>query len=338
MLRARLDQLAFDLTPGEARVQLATTQHASGLTLGAIRHQYDNQRLAARGLGTELLSEQSGALRAGSGLLLSTFGSSGGAQMNAQAASASLTQAQDVARTLAQSARAQKAIVADEPQELAAIEALGDSLKDLAATQTRDSAADNGGAGTVPAWDSPMIIAEAAAGLVATTPADAALVSGRTLSAVAADINGIAQANSGWSAAQGIVLYAYGKASDTSRAITKTGLQLHAAHGPVSVRAQSDTLSINAQKRLTIASTESTVTLQGKDMLKLVAAGAALDLSGGNITLTAPGKAELKAASKNFTGPQAASAEFTPLAGSSFSGCAERLKAAASTQAATTDL
>jgi len=332
------NQLAFDLTPGEARVQLATTQHASGLTLGAIRHQYDNQRLAARGLGTELLSEQSGALRAGSGLLLSTFGNTGGAQMNTQAANASLTQAQEVASALAQSARAQKAIVADEPQKLSAIEAIGDSLKDLGATQTRDSAAGTGGAGTVPAWDTPMIVAEAAAGLVATTPADAALVSGRTLSAVAADINGIAQANSGWSAARGIVLYAYGKASDTSRAITKTGLQLHAAHGPVSVQAQSDTLSINAQKRLMIASTESTVTLQGKDTLRLVAAGAALDLSGGNITLTAPGKAELKAASKNFTGPQAAGTESTPLDGSSFRGCAERLKAAASTQTAATDL
>lgn len=50
-----------------------------------------------------------------------------------------------------------------------------------------------------------------------------------------------------------------------------------------------------------LMSTAADALLQGKNELQLAAGGAAVQISGGNITLVAPGKVGLKAGSKNFT-------------------------------------
>ncbi|HEY0821743.1 MAG TPA: type VI secretion system Vgr family protein, partial [Rhizobacter sp.] len=68
------NQLVFDDTPGELRVQLATTQHATQLNLGHLIHQADNHRGHYRGLGFELRTDAYGAVRATNGLLITTFG------------------------------------------------------------------------------------------------------------------------------------------------------------------------------------------------------------------------------------------------------------------------
>ncbi|MDB5800630.1 MAG: hypothetical protein JWL63_1569, partial [Rhodocyclales bacterium] len=108
---AGYNQLAFDLTAGEPRAQLATTQFASALTLGANRHQSDNQRTAYRGHGAELVTLQAGALRAGSGLLLSSDGrqNASGTQLDSRVAPNQLEAAQSLVTTLADSAQKQKA-------------------------------------------------------------------------------------------------------------------------------------------------------------------------------------------------------------------------------------
>jgi type VI secretion system secreted protein VgrG len=69
-------QLVFDDSPGLARVSLQrhAAQHAGTdeLNLGHLRHQSDNGLMTAAGFGAELKSEHAAALRAGSGMLLST--------------------------------------------------------------------------------------------------------------------------------------------------------------------------------------------------------------------------------------------------------------------------
>src|SRR5690606_25639878 len=64
--------LRFDDTSNEGRVQAATTQHESVLTLGHLKGGADNVRGAERGFGVELSTRAGGALRAGAGLLLTT--------------------------------------------------------------------------------------------------------------------------------------------------------------------------------------------------------------------------------------------------------------------------
>ncbi|MCT7294523.1 type VI secretion system Vgr family protein, partial [Rhodococcus sp. PAE-6] len=63
------NQLLFDDTAGQSRTQLATTQAASALTLGHHKDQKDNSREGDLGHGAALATDDSGSVRAGSGLL-----------------------------------------------------------------------------------------------------------------------------------------------------------------------------------------------------------------------------------------------------------------------------
>lgn len=306
------NQLVFDLTPGEPRTQLATTQFATALNLGAIRHQYDNQRLAYRAHGAELVTAESGALRAGSGMLLTTDArlNASGMQMDARLAIAQLEAAQARVTALAESAQKQQAELPGAPtaDKLGAVDALAKSQVVLGATQSQGSQDSSiGGSGNAPAWREPMLVAESPAGIGALTPKDAILNAGATLSLVAADLHLAAQGKSAWAVKDGIVLYTYGKQADRQRPVADTGLKLHAAQGKVSVQAQTDKADFNADKQVTLSSTTADVLLQGRNELQLAAAGAALQISGGNITLVAPGKVSLLGSQRIFTGPQSAS-------------------------------
>lgn len=251
--------------------------------------------------------------------------------MDARLASHQLDTAQGLVKALAESAQKQQAALQGDPapDKLPVAQALAESQKALEATETQQGA--HGGSGTVPAWSSPMIVAESPAGIAALTPKDAILNAGATLSLTAQDIHLAAQGKSVWAVSDGIVLYTYGKASDSKRAVQDTGLKLHAAQGQVSVQAQKDKADFNADKKVTITSTTADVLLQGKNDLQLTAAGAAIQISGGNITLIAPGKVELKASSKNLTGPKSVTVESVMLAKSNLKGCAESLKSASAT-------
>ncbi|GAA5172773.1 type VI secretion system Vgr family protein [Viridibacterium curvum] len=311
------NQLVFDLTPNEPRTQLATTQFASTLNLGAIRHQTDNQRLAYRAHGAELATLQSGALRAGSGLLLSTDArnNASGTQMDARLASNQLDAAHSLVKTLAESAQKQKADLQGDPapDKLAAAEQLAHSSEVLTQTDTQGGSSpltpdsSPAGAGTAPAWSEPMIVAESPAGIGTLTPKDAILNAGDTLTLAAQDIHLAAQGKSAWAVKDGIALYTYGKQSDAKRPVSDKGLMLHAAKGKLSVQAQSDKADFNADKKVTITSTTKDVLLQGKNDLQLTAGGASIQISGGNITLTAPGKVSLLASQRNLTSAKSVS-------------------------------
>jgi uncharacterized protein (DUF2345 family) len=67
-------QLAFDDSNNQLRAQLAVTQHGTQLNLGHLIHQADNHRGSFRGLGFELRTDAYGAIRAGQGVVLSTYG------------------------------------------------------------------------------------------------------------------------------------------------------------------------------------------------------------------------------------------------------------------------
>ena len=58
------NQLVFDDSDSQLRVQLASTQHASQLNLGHLIHQADNHRGSFRGTGFELRTDAYGTVRA----------------------------------------------------------------------------------------------------------------------------------------------------------------------------------------------------------------------------------------------------------------------------------
>ena len=210
------NQLVFDDTPGQSRTTLATTQAGTQLNLGHLKHQSDNARKADRGHGAELATRAYGALRAGSGLLLSTDAraNASSSQLDSREAQAQLTQAQQLAQTLTETAQQHQAKLPGEPEaeQVPAVEQLTHSLEVLqttagaAATDSGDSQSIGGGRGQVPAWSEPMLVLSSPAGIAALTPAEAVLASGNTLSLTAQDINLMAQANSAVAVKAGIGL------------------------------------------------------------------------------------------------------------------------------------
>ena len=70
---AGYNQLLFDDTDSQGRVQLKSSHAASELNLGHLIHGADNYRGSLRGAGAELRTDAYGAVRAGAGLLMTSY-------------------------------------------------------------------------------------------------------------------------------------------------------------------------------------------------------------------------------------------------------------------------
>ena len=167
-------QLVFDDTPNEARVALQhhATAHkgTAELNLGHLRHQTDNQRLAQVGLGAELKTEHATALRAGSGMLLTTDRAGDGQpHLDSNPASQQITASAQLQTDLATTAQKHNARLDKEadPAKLSAIEAMRRSAEVVQAD-------DDGAVG----YTEPQLQVSAPAGIAATTPASAVISAG----------------------------------------------------------------------------------------------------------------------------------------------------------------
>lgn len=70
---AGYNQLLFDDTDNQGRIQLKSSHAATELNLGHLIHAADNYRGSFRGCGAELRTDAYGAVRAGSGLLVTSY-------------------------------------------------------------------------------------------------------------------------------------------------------------------------------------------------------------------------------------------------------------------------
>ena len=300
-------QLVFDDTPGQARVALQ--RHAKAhrgtaeLNLGHLVHQTDNQRLGAVGLGVELKTEQSAALRAGRGLLVATERASADANaLESGQAATQVGQSHTLQRSLAETAGKHNATLAGEtsPNKLPAIEALARAGDTLTGTSAN---------GDATAYGEPQLQLYTPAGIAALTPASTVIASGTTTNITAGqDIGFASQGNIIHSVRAGVSLFTYGKATSNSKPNQETGIRMHAASGKVSTQSQSGQTRLTADKMITVASIAKSVNVAAKEHVLLTAQGAYIRLSGGDIEVHGPGKIEFKASMKEFTGP--ASAQF----------------------------
>ncbi|AKJ30327.1 type VI secretion system Vgr family protein [Caldimonas brevitalea] len=314
------NQLVFDDTPGQGRIQLASTQHRSQLNLGHALNQNDNQRLHPRGHGSELVTEASGALRAGSGLLISAearaAGSTGGtAQLDTREAEQQLQQSAELTSTLIDTAQKHNAKLKDEPQakDLPVPQAQKALRESIETTDQRGDAgsgdqAIGGGAGAVKAWSRPDLLVSAPAGVGLYSPANTIFSAGNTASWVAGqDITHNAQRHHSIAVQGGISWFTYGKASDPSKPNQETGIMLHAASGSVSSQSQSGATKLTADKAVEVSSTQAAIQMGAPKHILLTAGGSSIRIEGGDITLTTPGAAQFKASMKELTGPANAS-------------------------------
>ncbi|RZG72127.1 type VI secretion system tip protein VgrG, partial [Acinetobacter sp. WCHAc060033] len=103
-------QLRFDDTTGQISTQLQNSHGASQLNLGNLSHPKDKDTSDGRGEGFELRTDQWGAVRAGQGLLLSTYkqNQASGTHLDAKEAKQQLESSLNNSKALSEVAKNQK--------------------------------------------------------------------------------------------------------------------------------------------------------------------------------------------------------------------------------------
>jgi len=322
------NQLVFDDSDtggNQQRIQFKTSQYASELNLGHLIHSADNYRGSLRGQGFELRTDAYGAVRAGSGLMLTTYGIAHNASSrdpagDNSAALALLKQANTLAQSFSQAASTHqtvklashegslKAKASSIDDKAAPIAALLKSSGTQVSSQSLDEAyADAPNKQTAPAPTKLPHSGEATLSLAA--QGGLALVAGQSLQFSnnetltwmsgqdsQAITGGQLRIHSGQ--AIGILGGAVGAGEDGK------GLTLIAAQDPVRYEAQSDEIKIQAKGLINVQSANSHIDFAAAKKISLsTAAGANITIEGGNITIQCPGKLTVHASAKKFDGP-----------------------------------
>jgi len=318
------NQLVFDDTPGQGRVLAHTTQSQTWLQLGHLLQQHDNQRLASRGHGLELHTQAQGALRAGSGLHISTHARQGGTSraqdqpINTREAQSQLQNHAELVQVLSDNARTHKADLPNEPtaDKLNAQQAMQATLISLQGTQTSDGRSDtiadagddaspaiDGGHGSIPITARPDLVLSAAADISSATPAHTVIAAAQhTTITSAQDTNLLSQRHAAWAVKDGISLFTRGEAKDTPRAVQDVGMALHAASGNVNVQAQSDAFTLTAAQAIDLQSTEASIVISAPSKIMLNGGGGYIKIEGGDIEIGTSGHAAFLGSMKELSG------------------------------------
>ncbi|MDG9967894.1 type VI secretion system tip protein VgrG [Achromobacter mucicolens] len=314
------NQIVFDDSDGQLRMQIKTTQAATELNLGHLIHQSGNYRGNVRGVGAELRTDAFGAVRGAGGVLLTTYNAGGsepageaaapltlagqadimaqsfdgvvGAHQGVRLASARGTTSEGASRLDGE--RAPLAAMTHAVSGTVAGEALGGAAGDASAKHT--DVVD----GKVPHLTDPLVLMAGRAGLTQ--------AAGRNLQVAAGELVH-------WSSGQDHNLavigslrvhtgQALGIVAGVQQGGAESGLDLIAGTGDVEVLSQHDVLTVQAQQDLRMVSANAGIEYASPTRIRIAnAAGASIVIEGGNITVTAPGRIDVKTGNKQFAGP-----------------------------------
>jgi type VI secretion system secreted protein VgrG len=246
------NKVRFEDWAGQEGIKLSTEHSGkSQLNLGYLV----NSKLEYRGEGYELRTAGWGALRAGKGVMVTTYDRPGanGEQLDMQETIAQLESALATAKALAASASSAKAEPADTDAQLQMKEDF-DGLKKP--------------------------------GLLMSTPASAGIVASGGVQFSAQDsISTVAGKNADWSVLKRFTVAAGEK---ISLFVQKFGFKAFAAQGPVEIQAQGGPISFIADKDVIVASVNGAIHVRARKELTLECGGAFIQLKGGSITLGGP--------------------------------------------------
>jgi uncharacterized protein (DUF2345 family) len=323
---AGYNQLLFDDTDAQGRVQLRSTHAASELSLGHLIHSADNYRGSLRGQGAELRTDAYGAVRGGAGLLISSYKINHGADARDPAGDnaagiALLKQAVKLGETFSEAARthqtvalaghvgAAKADASTLDDKAAPLKAMLTAVSGMVGNASIDAArADAGDKKTAPGDDqlphasSPIIAVSGKSGIGVTAGQAVQLANGETITLMSGNdsqfvTGGQMRAHSGQAIG---VLGGAVKAGEGG-----LGLQLIAAKDAIDIQAQADELKVQARDEVSIVSANAEVDWAAAKSISLSTAGGAnITIEGGNITVQCPGKLTIHAGKKSFTGPE----------------------------------
>ena len=320
----RLQQLVFDVTDSQGRIQLKSSHAASELNLGHLIHAADNYRGSLRGTGAELRTDGYGAVRAGAGLLISSYKITHGADAREPAGDnvggmALLKQAVTLGETFSGAARTHETVAY--ASHLGAAKANSSMLDDKAAPLKAMLTATSGmlsqdsidaakaeapkkpvapGDDKLPHSSDAIIAIAAKAGLGVLAGQNLQLANGETITLMSGQdtqfaTGGQMRVHSGQAIG---MLGGAVKAGENN-----LGLQLIAAKDSIDVQAQADVLNVQARDEVNIVSANAHIDWAAAKSISLSTAGGAnITIAGGNITIQCPGKITIHAGKKSFGG------------------------------------
>ena len=318
------NQLVFDDSDTQLRVQMASTQHASQLNMGHLIHQADNHRGSLRGLGFELRTDAWGAVRGAKGVLLSTYGQEASTPAGDNAAGLALAkQLVTLSGVLSGAAKTHKATqlaahigslkantarLSDKQSPMPALLTVlkgmvsdADSEQAFSDAQAKSTAAAED---KLPHTTDPVVAITARAGLGLAAGQDIQFTAGETITLAAGEnlhlaSGGAARIHTGQSIGM------LGGAVKPGDSAAGKGLTLIAGSGEVDVQAQAGALTVAAKLDVSIQSQSGSVDWAAAKKITLATSGgASIVIEGGNITVMCPGKISVWAGVKSFVGAE----------------------------------
>ncbi|MCH2072149.1 DUF2345 domain-containing protein [Acinetobacter pittii] len=272
------NQLRFDDTTGQISAQLQSSHVASQLNLGNLSHPKDKAESEGRGEGFELRTDQWGAVRAGSGLLVSTHkqDQAQGVHLDANEAKQQIEGGLNNAKALSEVAKNQQT----DPLDM--LENIQTFLEVLKQEDPKKAAE----------FQSAVMLLASPKSIAVSSNEDIHLSANGQLTQSAGDsINISTQKNILSHASQKISLFA-----------AQEGARLFAGQGKVEIQAQGDALDVIARKGVQITSTEDTVYITSPTEINLTANGSQVKLNDSGIFPVTGGKVEVKAGQHLFMG------------------------------------
>ncbi|URM40899.1 type VI secretion system Vgr family protein [Acinetobacter sp. AS23] len=283
------NQLRFDDTTGQISAQLQSSHAASQLNLGNLSHPKDKAESEGRGEGFELRTDQWGAVRAGSGLLVSTHkqDQAQGVHLDANEAKQQIEGGLNNAKALSEVAKNQQT----DPLE---------NLENLKSFIEKLEQQDNAKAKTFK--EAIMLLA---------SPNSIALSSNEDIHLSAdGQLNQTAGDSINLSTQKNLIAHAQNKISLFA---AQEGARLYAGKGKVEIQAQGDGADLIARKAVQIISAEDKIEATAAKEIVLTAGGSQVKITGSGIFMTTGGKFEVKAGQHLFMGGGSANANVPAL-------------------------
>ncbi len=319
---AGFNQLLFDDTDQQGRIQLKSSHAASELNLGHLIHGADNYRGSLRGAGAELRTDAYGALRARAGLLVSSYVLRHEAAQRDPAGDnaggvALMKQAVLLGDTFSQAAATHQTVAY--ASHVGASAPNASELDGQAAPLKALLASVSGMHEQLPHTKDAIIAIAARAGLGVVAGQDMQLASGETVTLMSGQ-------DTQWTSGGKLRLHA-GQAIGVLGGVVKAGennigLQMIAASQSIDVQAQADEIKVQAREEVNVVSANAHVDWAAAKSIRLSTAGGAnITIEGGNITIQCPGKITVHAGRKSFIGPTRGPYVMPPLPSSTCKNC-----------------
>jgi type VI secretion system secreted protein VgrG len=320
------NHLLFDDTDDQGRVQLKSSHAATELTLGHLVHHSGNYRGSFRGHGVELRTDGYGSMRAGAGLLVSSYTLQHSAAARDPAGDnaaglALMKQAVNLGESFSKAALTHQTVALAGHLGAAAASSsrLDPEAAPLAATLAAMSGMLNGGSleaavadakakatvaadGTVPHATDPLLVVAAKAGL--------GVSAGQSYQIAAGEVTTFMSGQDSQFISGGQLRLHTGQAvgvlgGAVAPGLNGMGIELIAAQGAMTIQAQGDTMAVQARDMVSVISANAHIDWAAAKSITLSTAGGAnITIAGGNITVQCPGKITVHAGKKSFLGPE----------------------------------